>query len=222
MLFLWIFFYGLVYSLAEAVTPFAGNSPWLTPLCMLGYILFLLRQLVRAKKMETVGLCPMQVSETSDILYLLPLLILPAMNLYSGGTLAPLRDILLMLCISVAEELLFRGYLLSVFFRRLGFWGIPGSALVFALAHCANLLSGAPVFYILVQIQLAFFAGSYYSLVRMRFQSLLPCIAAHFLTNITAGSGIVLPNQYLIPIALFCIFGSGLFSKLSSELEDIS
>lgn len=222
MLFFWVFFYGLVYSLAEAVTPFLGNSPWLTPLCMLGYVLVLLRKLARAKQTEAVGLCAMEISETADVLYLLPLLILPAMNLYTGGTVAPLRDILLMICISIAEEMLFRGYILSAFVRRLGFWGIPGSALIFALTHCANLLSGAPVFYVLTQMQLAFFAGTYYSLVKLRFRSLLPCIAAHFLTNITAGSGNVLPNQYLIPIALFCGFGSGLFSKLSSELEDIS
>ena len=222
MLFFWILLYGLLYSAAEAATPMAGNWPWLTPLAMLGYILILLSRVVYTKQRKNMGLTRVHLSAKTDCFYLIPLLILPLLNLSGRTFWNPPHYILLMFSVCFAEELLFRGYLLSVLVRCHGKWGIFLSSLVFSLLHCVNLLSGTSLTYVLAQMLLAFFIGVYYSLIRIYFKSLYPCIAAHFLTNITAYSSSTIPGHYLLLTAVLGCFGSVLFSKISSDLEDIS
>jgi len=76
----------------------------------------------------------------------------------------------------VAEELLFRGYLLNLWMRRWGTWtGIVLSSLVFGLAH----------------FQFAVFAavaGVFFALVYLRFGSLWPGTLLHALFNVIGGS----------------------------------
>ena len=222
MFFFWVFLYGLLYSAAEAAAPLTGNSPWLTPLAMLGYILLLFCWLIRTKRLSCMGLSPIRLRSGRDLLYLIPLILLPVLNLTGIMAPPPLHYILLMFCVCVAEELLFRGCLLSVLIRRLGKWGILWASLAFSLMHGVNLLSGVPLSYVLMQMLLAFFAGIYYSLTRIYFKSLYPCIAAHFLTNITANTGFVISEYYPVLIAVLSCSGLVLYSKISFKLEDIS
>lgn len=220
MLFFWIFLYGLLYTLAEAVTPLAGNSPWLTPLTMLGYLLILLFRLAYTKQLNVMGLSFVQLQTKTDIVYLLPLLILPALNIYSSASRPPSPYVLLMFSVCFAEELLFRGYLLSGLVHYLGKWGIVCTALLFSLLHSVNLFSAMEPSYVLAQMLLAFFVGIYFSLICIYFKSLYPCIAAHFLTNITAQSDGFPTCYYLILIAVLSSFGFFLYFKISSALED--
>ena len=218
----WIFLYGLLYSLSETVASLYVDSVWLTPLTMLAYILLLLRWLTGTGKLTRMGLSRIHLSKTADLLYLIPLLLLPALNLPGMTAPVPLHYMLLMFCVCFAEELMFRGCLLSVLLRHLGKWGILCAALAFSLMHSVNLFSGAPASYVLVQMLLAFFSGVYYSLIRIHFKSLYPCIFSHFLTNITASTHYFIPGYYPILIAVLICSGLVLYFNISFQSEDMS
>lgn len=222
MVFFWVFLYGLLYTLAETAAPLVNNSPWLTPLTMLSYLLVLLFRLFYTKQLKIMGLSFVQLQIKTDIVYLLPLLILPALNFCSSASRPSSPYVLLMFSVCFAEELLFRGYLLSGFMHRIGKRGIFCAALIFSLMHSVNFFSGAAFSYVLMQMFLSFLYGIYYGLIRIYFKSLYPCIAAHFFTNITALSNNFIPRYYLILIVVMSCFGYFLYSKISSELEDVT
>ena len=76
----------------------------------------------------------------------------------------------------IAEELLFRGYILDSIKRMHGDWpAIIGSALLFALVH-VNLFGMVPII----------MAGVIYGWLRIKTGSLLPSIACHMMWNLMA------------------------------------
>lgn len=222
VLFFWVFLYGFSYSLAETVTHFTGGSLWVTPLTMLGYCLLLFFWLIHTNRAAAIGLSPVRLHAKTDLIYLIPLLILPVLNLSGTAPMNPPHYTLLMISVCFAEELLFRGFLLSFLIRHLGRWGIFCSALAFSLLHCVNFFSDMPASYVLIQILLALFVGIYYSLVRLCCKSLYPCIIAHFLTNITASADAISLTYTSFHIVTLTICGFVLYFKISSELEDLS
>lgn len=222
MLIFWVFLYGLTYLLADSVSTAAGNCLWITPLVMLGYIVILFIWLIYTNQARKLGLSPIRLHTQADVIYFIPLLVIPAMNLSSGSALLSAHSILLMFSICCAEELMFRGFLLSFLCRHLGKSGILCAAFAFSFLHSVNLLSGAPISYVLMQMCLAFFIAIYYSLTRLYYKSLYPCIAAHFFTNITASSNSISFEHCLLHIIILICCEIVLYSKISSKLEDIS
>ena len=76
----------------------------------------------------------------------------------------------------IAEELMFRGYILDSIRRIHGDWpAIIGSAILFGLVHINPFLVGQ-----------AFIGGGIYGWIRIRTGSLLPSIACHMMWNIMA------------------------------------
>lgn len=221
MLFFWVFLYGFLYSLAETAAHFAGGSPWVTPLTMLGYLLLLFSWLIRSNRTSEPGLSPVRLRTKADLIFLIPLLILPVLNLSGSVSVCPPHYILLMFSVCCVEEIMFRGVLLSFLIHHLGRWGILCAAFAFSILHCVNFFSDIPFSYVLVQILLAFFVGIYYNLIRLYCRSLYPCIAAHFLTNITASTEAVSPPYTILHIVILTGCGFILYSKISSELEDL-
>ena len=222
MLIFWVFLYGLSYLLAESVSSAAGNCLWLTPLVMLGYIVILFTWLTYTNQAGKLGLSSIQLHTQTDFIYFIPLLAIPVQNLLSGSALISSHSILLMFSVCCAEEVMFRGFLLPFLCRHLGLWGILCAALAFSCLHSVNLFSGLLPSYVLIQMCLAFFIAIYYSLIRLYYKSLYPCIAAHFLTNITASSNSLYFEYCLLHIIILICCEIVLYSKISSKLEDIS
>lgn len=201
MIFLWTAWYGLTFALAEHLSP----GPWLTPVAMGTYLGLLVLWIIRTGRSGAVGLCLPRGMKVRSIPELLPLLVLPAYNL-ATGTLPGLPTVLLMLSISAAEEIFFRGFLLQHLLK----WGklraVLLTALIFALFHGVNLIRGGDLLYTAVQILCAFFSGLCFSAVTVRWGSLFPSIAAHVLTNIT-GAG----DPEVTPGLLLCMGAYGLY-----------
>lgn len=83
---------------------------------------------------------------------------------------------------SAAEELLFRGYLMTAASRRVGmFWGVVISSVVFAMLHIVN--SGITVLSI-VQI---FLLGSFFGFYVIRTNSIWGAFGMHFAWNFAQG-----------------------------------
>ena len=122
-------------------------------------------------------------------MYFLPVLVLPLWQVIHGvfpGWMP--GEILLVLSAVVVEEVFFRGFALPFLHRRFPRTGVLGAAILFALLHGANFLSGWDPGYVVLQILLAAVAGYYWGLLRLRFGSLLPCILAHGLINLTGST----------------------------------
>lgn len=217
MIFLWIILYGLVYRVCTAVE----GAPWALLLGMVAYTAgFLLwicasgfRSLIRLNKMH------------DGIQWqLLPLLIPAAGNWLLNSTGFPgWEEGIVLICASVTEELFFRGFLFQYLWKKGPGKAVLGTSLVFSLMHLSNLLGGAELGYTLAQVVFGFWAGICYCLVILRWNSLLPCILAHGLTNLTAT---VPASRYwlLEPVcycAIYFIYSLWLYQNIRNQKKEI-
>jgi len=180
MIFLWIILYGLVYCVCTAVE----GSPWVLPLGMLAYTAgFLLwisasgfREWIRLRKVPK-GI-PWQ---------LLPVFIPAAGNLLLNAAAFPeWEEGLTLICVSITEELFFRGFLFQHLMKQGQGKAVLGTSLLFSLMHLGNLLGGAELSYTMAQLLFGFWSGVCYCLVILRWSSIYPCILAHVMINLTA------------------------------------
>lgn len=186
MIVFWVVLYGTTYIAANLLSQAMRLQGWFSALAMVLYAGALLLWLLRTGQAQALGLRPMEPCAKRERLVLLPLLAFPIYNLLSaGGFNCSLSAALLMGSISLAEEIFFRGALLRFFSRRSSLFGVLLTSALFGLFHIVNLIGGADLRSTLMQILCAFAAGLAYGAVTVRYRSILPCIAAHVLTNIT-------------------------------------
>ena len=145
-------------------------------------------------------------NDQKRLLYLIPLWIVASGNLWGGVSREALRslnpaEVLSMALVGLLEELLFRCLLLRGLERRLGVKAaVILSSLIFGLIHGANLLAGQELAATGLQILSATAWGFLAAMVYRRGGSLLPCILAHALVDITAlftANGSVLSRAFV-------------------------
>ena len=190
MIFFWTMLYGLAYTLPRM---YARNA-WATSISMSIYILLLILWLIRTGKATYVRLQGLKSRNFPDFL---PLLLLPVCNL-PLVTSPPPTVVLLMVCVSVAEELLFRGVLLRFFQKRGNFQSILITAVIFALFHGVNLIYSDSLIPVLLQILCAAGAGFLYGAITLKCDSILPAMAGHILTNVTGIGSTANPIKLLL------------------------
>ena len=182
MIFIWVALYGAVYTIADGV----WGMPWITALAVALYAGLLVLWIIRSGRADGVGLRAPRGLKLRDWASFLPLLLLPVYNVVMADSFgAALSGVVLMAGVSVVEEIFFRGFLLPFLTRKWGRWGIILSAAAFALFHCVNLPRAADPGYVGMQVLCALAAGLCYGAVALRCRSILPCAAAHILTNVT-------------------------------------
>ena len=196
MIYVWIILYGLTHLCSETISQRHPALFWLVPSSMLLYTVLLILWICRTRQAKNIGLCAPSFPLRTKWLYLLPLVLFPVHNLLtSKGFVPDLSTAALMLSVSVVEEIFFRGFLLRYVIRCGKPAGIILTSLLFSLFHIVNLIQGAPSSYTFLQMLWAFAAGLCYCTAAISFDSLIPCITAHFLTNITAGPP---PTQFYL------------------------
>lgn len=187
MLYIWIILYGMLFTLSEAAAEILHAGIWLSTIVMTVYTTLLVLWAFRTGWAHQYGLLIPRIKNSLSSFFL-PLALLPLCNLLiTKPSLPAFPAGLLMFCICIVEEFFFRGMLLSFLVKSVGRWGIFLSAVFFSLFHLVNLASGMELSNVLMQTASALAAGLIYSIVRLSCGSLIPCIAAHFFTNITAG-----------------------------------
>lgn len=144
-----------------------------------------------------------------QLLYFLPLALLPLTNLISGITVrsAPviLCHILLMLNVGFCEEIIFRGFLFRYMAKDNLKSAIIVSALTFGIGHIGNLMNGAPVGSTLMQVCYAIGVGFLMVFIFIRSGSLLPCIICHQAINSTSVFGKDFDNSMLGSIFMIVV-----------------
>lgn len=205
MIFFWIILYGMIDITAGITTSALNTGLWLTALSMSLFTIFLFIWIIKTGKAKTVGLVLPKLQKRASPL--LPLFLFPLCNLFLAGlSLSSFFAVLLTLCTCTVEEVFFRGFLLPHLKRKTGNRSIITVSFIFALYHLSSLFSGLPATYTGVQIFSAFSVSLYYCTLRIHCSSLIPCIAAHFLTNITAGETVLTTQYDHLVIWIFCSF----------------
>lgn len=191
MVFFWVVLYGMTYTISIKVSQAVHIKDQIVGPAMLLYIGFLILWLYRTGQATVVGLCEIRKIRPGEYWYLLSLIVLPLFNLLTATEhRIDLFAVAMMLSASIAEEIFFRGYMLRFFAKRSNLLRVVITSVIFALFHGVNLIQNADVIYTFMQISCAFATSVCYCAITLKFNSLLPCIISHFLTNITGISNL--------------------------------
>ena len=211
MIFFWTILYGLAYTIPRVCI----SGSWAVPLSMGVYTLTLVTWLIRTGRAGYVRLQAARAIRYRDLPDLLSLLVLPACNL--PMTAAPaLSAIALMVFASAAEELLFRGVLLRYFQKWGNLRSILAAAILFALFHGVNLISGSGTAAVLLQMTCAAGAGFLYGAMTLKWNSILPAMAGHALTNITGIASAAQPLELLLGSAFCLLWGIQIYKSTNT------
>lgn len=219
MLFIWVALYGLVNLIPEVISVPEERSIWLHAGLLVGYVLAFLFWICRKGARKEAGLLiPHGLGKAPGFLLLLA--VFPLYNLFAGDVRYPgICFMVQMLCAALTEELFFRGFLLSAL-RKMGvIRAVVLTSLAFALAHGANFLESSDHVYVWLQVISSFFMSVSYCVVVMRFGSILPCVAAHFLTNITGTGSISGRSAYLglfVSVAICAVWSLVLIMNMNN------
>lgn len=205
MLLFWIALYGAVFSVSDRLAALGREGTLFAVALMVSYPVCLIGWLVKSGRHRVLGLSVPVITDRQSSGLLLCLLVLPVFNLatVSSWKMDGVQAVTL-ICVSVAEELFFRGFLLHHLSRKIGDASPWISSCVFALAHVVNLACAVTAESMLLQVLCAFAVGIYYSAVVLRFGSILPCMAAHVLVNLSAGTSLSRPSAMETAGLLLC------------------
>ena len=157
---------------------------------------------------ERFGLCKCALP-LRRFLWFLPLAAAGTANLWAGVALPGTASVTVLYVVTMAfvgllEELLFRGLLLNALKRQGEPLAVVLSSLAFGLMHLLNLCNGTPLLFVLCQTVFATLLGFLFAVIVTRGKSLLPCIAAHCLFDVTS---VFTDQAALTPACFYTING---------------
>ena len=184
--------YCVLQSLANPLNQVIGVPYSASAVLCAVQAVFLLRFIRRNGLSRQYGLCKTAVP-ARRFLYYLPLAVLMTRNFWNGAAFnATLTEtvcyIICMLCVGFVEEVIFRGLLFRAMAEDNRNTAVVISSLTFGLGHLLNLVngSGAGLAETLLQVAGAVALGFLFVILFDRGGSLLPCILAHAVINITS------------------------------------
>lgn len=184
MAFFWILLYGLIFAATENFSfSFAPHAAAIPAFFLYWILLFLIYK----KKFFQKTAAVIPARGWRGFLSCLPLLIVPTANLFFFKGIFSLSEALFFSLCAFAEEILFRGYLLNLWQKKIGrLPALIAVSLLFAALHAANLFSGASVCFFIAQCLFAGAAGFALGALALREGSILPGILVHILINLTS------------------------------------
>lgn len=220
MVFLWVILYGVSYIFVPAMeSVFPGQNGYILMILYAGALVIWIG---KTNQFKTIHVYKIDGQWKKEWFCLLPVLLLPAYNLLTVRTIS--SSALLMLSVSIIEEIFFRGFLLQWSMKWGCFRGILIASIFFAIAHMVNIFSGYGIGITFLQCLCAFVIGGVFCIIVIRYQSLLPCIVAHFLVNMT-GNQKQLESLEVIGLCLcmviYIFYGRWLYKKLVCNRERI-
>lgn len=150
------------------------------------YSISLVGLIIKLKRVSYYGL--RKVSNLKEYLYFTPLLLIIAINLWTGININNTPNeiifhILTMINIGFLEEIIFRGFLFKMMAKSNVKSAIIVTSITFGIGHIINLFNGAELIPTLVQICYAISIGYLFAIIFYKSKSLIPCIITHSLVN---------------------------------------
>ena len=201
ILLLFIIIYGGCFLLAEFLSNLIGVPHVITAFAILIYAVALIFYMQKERKKRYLYGFKWKFKK-KDFLFLLPLLVLPILNLVVLNNSYLIFTILTFVGVCIVEEVFFRNYLYFYLNERFStMQSILISSAIFAFFHTANLLNGFDLLFVIAQIVSAFSVGFCFGAIAYKFKSLTPCLSLHFIINLT-GIGTISVNRLLFALLI--------------------
>lgn len=225
----WIVAYCVLMSIGDSLSESVGIAKSVTLPVALTMTAVLLIFIKRNGLSNEYGLCKSKVPARKMLFYI-PLIILPSVNILSELTLnlsvnETLLYILTMLCVGFLEEIIFRGLL----FKSMAENGIKSaiivSSITFGMGHIINLIngSGAELLPNILQIIYATAAGFMLVMIFHKTGSLIPCIVFHGIFNalsVFADESALSLNQRIISCIFLVVVSGGYGAYIALKVKD--
>ena len=144
-----------------------------------------------------------------QLVFAIPLLVFTIANL-TGITFGGYANLALLTICAAIEELLFRGFLYQAMSKHSGIFYTIASSLIFCIYHGAG---DASVMELVCSFSFSLALSSY----MYKYKSILPCIIAHAMTNLTSHSA---PHSsLLLSCCAVCIIYSAVILKANSRKQ---
>lgn len=183
----WIGIYVVSFSLADSLSVKLGVEKLVTAVVSLGLTVGLYVWTCKQGLGRVMGLIDPEIAP-KRVLYYLPLVLIPAVNLIGGvqfnlSLLESCLYVFSMLCVGFLEELIFRGFLFKALCKDNLKTAILISSVTFGLGHIVNLLNGAEPVSTLMQVVYAVAIGFCFTYLFLVCGSIWPCIICHGAIN---------------------------------------
>jgi membrane protease YdiL (CAAX protease family) len=214
----WIVAYCVLMSIGDSISESVGISKSVTLPIALTMSAVLLIFIKRNSLGNEYGLCKSKVPARKMLFYI-PLIILPAVNIFSALTLSlsvieTILYTLTMLCVGFLEEIIFRGLLFKSMAENSIKSAVIVSSITFGMGHIINLIngSGAELLPNILQIIYATAAGFMLVMIFRKTGSLIPCILFHGIFNalsVFAEESVLSLNQQIISCVYLVVVSGG-------------
>ena len=212
------------------VSTTSTNNPFLSYLGLVPFALMLYGYLLFSKKSRTILNLFSNHSVRETLLYLTPLLII-LITLYIGNgglNLGDYSNVILVLITHILiivfiEEVIYRGFMISILKERGIMLAVTVSSLLFAITHSLQLLGGQDLLSTVIQISYAFSTGMVLALLIALGQPLIVTILFHGINN----TFIVLAAKdggdifTFVIVAILVTYSIFLYKKLKSSQKHI-
>ena len=163
-----------------------GVTNYKSMLINIAFSLFLIILIIKLKRVEYYGLT--KVKEPKKYLYFVPLVVISTVNIWNGFNINNsvkeiIFNIITMINVGFIEEIIFRGFLFKMMEKENTKKAIIVSAITFGIGHIVNLLNGADVIPMIIQICYAISLGYLFVIIFYKSKSLVPCIITHAVIN---------------------------------------
>ncbi len=225
----WIVAYCALMSIGDALSDKIGivKAVTLPVALLLSAVLFAF--IKRNRLTKEYGLCKSKVSARKMLFYL-PLVILPAANIFCELTLnlsaaEAVLYILTMFCVGFLEEVIFRGLLFNAMAENGIKSAIFVSSITFGMGHIINLFngSGAEILPYILQVIYATAAGFMFVMIFHKTGSLITCIVTHGLFNaisIFADENTLSFNQRIISCVFLVLVSGGYGAYIALKVNN--
>lgn len=215
MIFIWIFFYGIIYIISNYLSGLIGINNIITAPILLIYLIIFL---IWIEKINLKIGIKIPLIKLNQLFIFTPLVLFIIFNLCFFDFKFEIFTIILIISVCAFEEIFFRGILFHLLKNKIKNIAPYICSLIFAIFHCVNFIGTNNYIFVLLQIFCAFCVGVYYCGLVLKFDSLLPSYLSHLFVNITAiGILININNVYymwlLVVSVLNLIVGVYLINK---------
>ena len=211
-----IIIYLFVITIASYISNVIGIPYLINAIVEILFVVISVLILKRKKLILKYGLCVINPINYKKLLYFIPLVIMPILNLIFGVYMNySIQEIVLiiitMIGASFMEEILFRSHLVRNYEPFGKGYAIVLSSMIFSMFHLLNLTSSANVLLTIIQLLSAFFIGLLFSSILIKTNTVIPCFICHSMINVSN----IFMNQKISSINMLIIYSINILISLA-------
>ncbi|MBR2468418.1 MAG: CPBP family intramembrane metalloprotease [Clostridia bacterium] len=221
-------------SLCDFLSDMVGISKLFTFPFLLAMSVLLYVWIKQNNFMEKYGLCKPKFTAKSFLFYI-PLVVLISTNVWFGvrlnyNLIESILNVLAMLCVGFAEEIIFRGFLFRAMEKDNVKTAIIVSSVTFGIGHIINLFSSgfSNILSNVCQVFYAMAVGFLFVIIFYKGGSLLSCILTHSLVNalsvfqnVEVMSGVIEIVVSLVIIVVAALYSIVLLKTLKQDALEV-